>query len=307
MKYIEEQRKKAIRIRDEFFRDPGQGSYKNSDREFVLKNPLLNIWDGIREDVLHYFGKNEIQFWDAGKIPTGHLLSSQIACINHLYFLRQRKDAATAVLKGIDPDIKTAMELENGFVEFEVIGKKNYLGEISHRRGANSTSVDAVMLAEMNDNSRKLVFIEWKYVESYGKESKAAGESGKTRQRIYNSFLDFNNHNCLFKLCSIDGLFTEPYYQLMRQTVLAQKMVDAKEYGVSDYIHLHIIPKGNKELKDVNTAVNRLTGTTLENTWKNILKAPDKYIVVDPKDFLTPAKNCPDTLAIFTYLQKRYW
>lgn len=309
MYYKELQRKKVIEFRDEIFKDPGGGIFKKFDREFVLKDPSLNLWAGIREDAINYFKRNNIPFWDSVKEPTGHLLSSQMACINHLYFLRQRRDVCTAILRAINSNVKTALRIENGFdsgyVDFEVIGEKNYLGEKLHTRGANSTSVDALMLGELQDGSRKLFFIEWKYVESYTKTSKAEGESGKTRIQTYKPLLD--RPDCPIKVCDIDGLFTEPYYQLMRQTLLAHEMIKAKEYGADSYLHLHIIPKENKELKEVNTAAGKLSGNNLEDTWKNVLKNPDLYKPLDPGEFLKPASLCEDCLAPMAYLKKRYW
>lgn len=291
MDYKEKQRKKVIDFRNEVFKDPGGGLFKNLDREFVLKDPTLNLWAGIREDVIQYFSNNKIPFWDSGCEPTGHLLSSQIACLNHLYFLRQRKDIASAVLKGIDSDVKTALILDNcdGYVDFEVIGSKNYLGEKLHTRGANSTSVDAAMLAELNNGKRRLYFIEWKYVETYSKASKAEGESGKTRLGIYQPFL--MHPDSPLKVSNIEGLFTEPYYQLMRQTLLASEIVKAREYQADSYLHIHAIPKDNLELKNVNTASGKLIGNTLEQTWKNILKKPSQYVAIDPQDLLLPEKN----------------
>lgn len=311
MSYLETQRQKAIRLRNEIFKDSGRGVFKGIERDFVLKEPKLNIWAGVREDVLAYFNRYQIPFWDSGNMPTGHLLSSQIACVNHLYFLRQRQDVATAILKGVDKDVRNAIKLDNGmpdngFVDFEVIGAKNYLGERLHTRGANSTSVDAVMLAEMQTRQRKLFFIEWKYVEQYKSQpSKAEGESGETRIKTYKTLLE--SSDCPFKPANIEGLFTEPYYQLMRQTLLAKEMSKAKEYGASDYQHLHIIPMANKELKDVNTAAGKLVGLNLQETWTNLLKSPDKYKVIDPKDFISPASVCNDVLTWIKYLEQRYW
>ena len=43
------------------------------------------------------------------------------------------------------------------------------------------------------------------------------------------------------------------------------------------------------------------------DTWKNVLKNPDLYRAVDPKDFLNPALNCVDCKATLTYLKQRYW
>jgi len=309
MNYKEQQRKRATGLRDEIFKDPGGGQFKSLDREFVLKDPSLNLWAGIREDAIDYFKRNNIPFWDSGNEPTGHLLSSQIACINHLFFVRQRGDIATSILKGVDNNVKIALKMDNGldsgYVDFEVIGSKNYLGEKLHTRGANSTSVDAVMLAELTNGTRKLYFIEWKYVESYNKTSKAEGESGKTRQNIYSPLL--NQPDCPIKASNIEGLFTEPYYQLMRQTLLAHQMIKAREYNADSYFHIHVIPKDNKDLKDVNTADGKLKGNKLEDTWKNVLKSPDLYKAIDPLDFLKPAHTCLDCIAPMTYLKQRYW
>jgi len=88
MNYEKKQREKAIQIRDELFHDPGGGIFKNKPWPFVLSKPELNLWSSIREDAIEYFRSNCISWWDSGDMPTGHLLSSQIACINHLYFLR---------------------------------------------------------------------------------------------------------------------------------------------------------------------------------------------------------------------------
>jgi len=52
MNYKEKQREKAIKLRDELFRDPGDGEFKKLKREFVLTEPELNLWSGIREDAL---------------------------------------------------------------------------------------------------------------------------------------------------------------------------------------------------------------------------------------------------------------
>lgn len=309
MSYKEQQRKKATGLRDEMFKDPGGGQFKSLDREFVLKDPSLNLWAGIREDAIDYFKRNNIPFWDSGNEPTGHLLSSQIACLNHLYFVRQRGDIATSILKGIDNNVKIALKMDNGadsgYVDFEVIGSKNYLGEKLHTRGANSTSVDAVMLAELNNGTRKLYFIEWKYVESYSKTSKADGASGKTRKKIYSPLL--NQPDCPIKPSDIEGLFTEPYYQLMRQTLLAHQMIKAREYQADSYFHIHVVPTYNKDLKDVNTADGKLKGNKLEDTWKNVLKTPDLYKAIDPSDFFKPAHTCLDCIAPLFYLKQRYW
>lgn len=84
-------------------------------------------------------------------------------------------------------------------------------------------------------------------------------------------------------------------------------MAKAKEYGAELYLHLHVIPKENKELKEVNTAAGKLKGENLEETWKNVLRSPELYKAIDPEDFLTPAQECNDVIAPLSYLARRYW
>ena len=243
MSFREAERKRIVAIRNEVFRDPGRGMYRKIEREFVLRDPLLNLWAGIREDVLQYFEGNQVVWWgDQGKQPTGHLLSSQIACLNHLYFLRQRKDAASAILKAIHPKIIEAVIVDDGFVEFEATGRKNYLGERFHTRGAHATSVDAIMVGKKADGKNVLVLIEWKYTESYPTEDKYI----PARAKIYDPLLA--EPDCPIKVKSFEWLYFEPFYQLMRQTLLGWKMIQHEEYQCAEFIHVHIIPAKNHNL-----------------------------------------------------------
>jgi hypothetical protein len=302
MSYIEDQRKKVIAIRDNVFRDPGGGVYRGKPREFVLQDALLNLWDDIRDDALAYFERYGIVWWaDQGNHqPTGHLLSSQVACLNHLYFLRQRKDVATEILKAIHPGIVEAVKVDDGFVEFEVVGCQNYLGEKSHKRGANATSVDAVMLGKKADGRNVLVLIEWKYTEHYRTENKYI----PARANVYDRLLA--EPDCPINVDQFEGLYYEPFYQLMRQTLLGWKMVQAGEYGCDEYLHLHVIPAANKKLKELVTSPG-LTGDSMSAAWQNVLRESARYCVVSPEEFLLPGKACRDTAAMYAYLKRRYW
>lgn len=302
MSYREIERKKAIEIRDELFRDFGGGVFRNKKREFVLNNAILNLWEGIREDAQDYFSKNKIAWWMGGENnePTGHLLSSQVACLNHLYPVSQRKDLATAILKNIDQRIVEAVIADDGFVDFEVVGSKNYLGEKSHSRGANSTSVDAIMVGKKEDGKNVLFLIEWKYTEDYREENKYIPQ----RYEIYNTLL--RESNCPIRIDAYEALYYEPFYQLMRQTLLGWKMVGNNEYACDEFVHLHIIPKENKELLDRVTSP-KLKGKSMSVAWKNVLKEKQRYLVISPNDFMSPIYSCQDTKSIVSYLQARYW
>ena len=304
MKYIDVEREKAIRIRDKIFRDPGNGVFYGEEREFVLSEPELNLWEGIREDAKEYFIKNKIPWWSGKGEPTGHLLSSQVACVNHLYPLRNRKDCCDAVLNNIDKSLLNALVTDSGLIEFEKTGQQPLGNEKSTQRGANSTSIDALMLAQNQKEENILVLIEWKYTESYSPTSILVSDSGKNRLDVYRKLLD--SPECPIITSDLTDLFYEPYYQLMRQTLLGWTMTQRKEYSAVDWLHIHVIPNENKELREKITSPN-LIGRTLEVSWKNQLRHPEKYIVISPEEFLEPIKNLEDTLSITKYLEARYW
>ena len=304
MTYRDEQRLKATTMRDALFRDPGNGVFFKREREFVLRDAALNLWAGIREDAIGYFKKNSIAWWmgEEGNEPTGHLLSSQVACLNHLYFMRQRIDVATAVLKNVWAGINQAIFVDSGYVEFEVVGAENYLGERSHTRGANATSVDALMVGKKSTGTNILILIEWKYTEEYREENKYIPE----RYEIYNKLL--NEEGCPIIVSDRSALYYEPFYQLMRQTLLGWKMVQNREYQCDELLHLHVIPSGNVELRDRVTSPSlRPKGVNMSEAWKSVLEEPIRYIVITPEDFLKPALDCEDTRSIAAYLEKRYW
>ncbi|ASB49163.1 PGN_0703 family putative restriction endonuclease [Alkalitalea saponilacus] len=304
MKYIEIERQKAIRIRDQIFRDPGNGIFFGKEREFVLSEPLLNLWEGIRFDVKDYFEKNGISWWSGNGEPTGHLLSSQVACVNHLYPFRQRKDCIDKILQNINSEFVDTSFIDSGYIEFEKTGVHPLGKEKSVQRGANSTSIDSFMIAQKENDEKVLILIEWKYTESYTPNSILNSKSGTNRLDVYKELLE--KDNCPIITKNLEDLFYEPYYQLMRQTLLGWTMTQNKEYGATDWLHIHVIPEDNKELRERITSSN-LEGKTLEESWKLQLKNPDKYIVISPQKFLEPINELEDTKSITNYLTNRYW
>ncbi len=298
--YRDQERQKAINIRDSLYKDSGKGAFLGKVRDFVLADPMNNLWPGIRDDAVEYFKRNRISWWQSKNKPCGHLLSSQIACLNHLYFLRQREDIATNVLKSTCKNIMKCCLVDDGFVEFEIIGRNNYLGERQHTRGANSTSVDALMVGEQSDGKRILILIEWKYTELYDSKSLAIERRVKTYQDL------LKREDGPIYCEAIEDLFFEPFYQLMRQTLLAWSMVKAGEYGAADWMHLHIIPSQNKELREKSTSPG-LKGGDMCSAWKSVLKEPQKYLVISPEEFLNPSARCIDARPLFNYLKLRYW
>lgn len=99
--------------------------------------------------------------------------------------------------------------------------------------------------------------------------------------------------------------FQEPYYQLMRQTLWAEQMIkyqSSEKIKATEFMHIHVIPAGNKEL--LNTGFD---GEQSENamceSWKKQLKK-DIYKWVDPQKIRNVLKEKDEKL--YDYLCKRY-
>jgi len=234
-----------------FNQDKGNGLFMGKPRPFVLRNSMNNLYSEIANDSLAYFADNNIVWW-SGKL-TNHTLSSQVACLNHLFLIRKDKQAVLSVIKQVEPKIIDVCEIETdrkmrGFIQFEAVSEADYLNEITSTRGSNCTSVDALVYG-LHEDGRKILFpIEWKYVEAYGNDNKALGEKGITRTKRYTNLinnseqLNSNNQNIYY---------FEPFYQLMRQTLWAEQMIAHKStetIKADDYIHIHVIPSQNSEL-----------------------------------------------------------
>lgn len=312
MNYRESEREKVVRIRDVFFKDPGGGIYKNQPRPFVLFNPEKNLWEKIREDAIDYFKHNRIVWWPGDANPSGHMLSSQISCLNHLFILRNDKEAALMILKSINADfVDVFPDFENGYIGFEVVSKHSYLGEVPkgkvQTRGANCTSVDAMMTGVLRNGKKLQVLIEWKYTELYPKTDKSKGSSGLTRKSRYDILIDHND-SPIKRTVSIDNLYYEPFYQLMRQTLLAWQMTinKAAELNADDWLHLDVIPQNNFNLLYVVPAPG-LIQTGIEEAWKSQLKNPEKYNIITPQQLLKPLLFLPQYKKLITYLYHRYW
>jgi hypothetical protein len=301
MTFRERERQRLVALRDRLFKDPGSGTFFGRPREFVLDDPGLNLWEGIRQDALAYFADNRISWWSQGDSPTDHLLSSQIACVNHLYLLRQRSELATAVLQSIDPEITEAVEVDTGYVEFEFIGDKPYLNERGFTRGAHCTSVDAFMIGRTAASARRAFLIEWKYTESYRGEDLYKAERG----RVYDHLI--SSEESPFANQDPRVYYYEPFYQLMRQTLLGCKLVENDDHHCASYRHVHVIPDGNAELHR-NITSPGLAGANLSEAWRLALKHPEFYIPISPERLLRPAlEQGRDARSLSAYLSPRYW
>ena len=283
-----------------------------------------NLYPSLRGEngALRFFADRGIKWWQArasgdasdGKRPTRNMASSQIACVNFLLPLVKTPGALTAVLRAIDDDVTGVVHIEHqgtpSPVELEWIGLDHALeGSSVKSRGANSTSVDAFMVAE-TPGGRRAYLMEWKYVEEYGTEDKGEGRSGKTRRRryahLYEESPSFNGK------VPFDAWLFEPFYQILRLRLLADRMVRNRELGVSEAKVVVVVPEENRAYRERVTSPSLATAfpdLTVSGIVEETLVHPDRsYVSVTQSSLAdTVRSRCGgETAAWGVYHRHRY-
>jgi hypothetical protein len=301
-----EKKKAEELIRSGWFNgDTGNGNFSGHIYPFVLINGENNIYGKILNSVKNYFTENNIAWWK-GKEPTGHALSSQIACINHLFPLRNDKEAVLALLsllpiKFVDVLQINSDKFDPAYISFEQISDNDLLNEGIPKRGTNCTSIDACIYAVHESGSKWIIPIEWKYTETYENEDKGAGSSGETRHKRYDGLIEKSSQLKNEKKC----YYFEPFFQLMRQTLWAEQMVNNKNSETivaDDFIHLHIIPYKNVDMLEKKYSCS---GRNMSETWRNCLTDQGKYKIIPPETLFKNINNHYSELK--DYLSIRYW
>jgi hypothetical protein len=297
-KFLESEKKRqtVFKLNSPYFSEGARsdGVYKVKPRPFCL--PLThaeeNLFPGIRGSAPSYFETSGIKWHDgqAGK-PSNHLCDSQVCCVNFLFPLADQPIALAEVLRSVFPDIHRMLPIENGlYVAFEWIGQKNYLGERVPRsgrrtRGANCTSADAAVMFERTDGKRQIVLIEWKYTESYGGVSLKVASSGTDRTEIYRWL--FERDDCPIDKSffeSFDRLFYEPFYQFMRQQLLASQMEVSRELTADVVSVLHIAPNQNTDFRRITSPDLQPLGATATEVWERLVRCPGRFMSVSTEE-----------------------
>lgn len=291
----------------------GGGCWWNRDEQrwyhypHILKheNSVCNLYGPIRRRALDYFERHDIAWWrvDTDRyFPTGHLVSSQIHCLNHLFAFRDDPIAIKIILQKatnlpIDKILQSPID-KGGYIAFEFVYKnksllKDNLGKYHEEyetRGANCTSIDALVYVQLVNGNKILIPIEWKYTETYnGKEA-----CDKSWQR-YPDLIRLENSN----LKDVYDLYkADPYYELMRQTLLMEQIIQHKDCGIEadDYFHIMVIPNEHTELK-----------SAIVNNYIPTLKDITKFRIIDPQALLSPIPADGEYKDLISYLQTRYW
>lgn len=287
--------------------DIGYSKKKNEWFDYFIKPQYSdkNLYRGIRTKAIEYFREYNITWWQClnePNSPTGHMVSSQINCINHLFAFRDDPIAIKIILQKatnlpIDKILQSPID-KGGYIAFEFVYKnKSLLKDNSGKyheeyetRGANCTSIDALVYVQLVNGNKILIPIEWKYTETYNGEE-ACDESWQR----YPDLIRLENSN----LKDVYDLYkADPYYELMRQTLLMEQIIQHKDCGMEadDYFHIMVIPNEHTELK-----------SAIVNNYIPTLKDITKFRIIDPQALLSPIPADGEYKDLISYLQTRYW
>jgi hypothetical protein len=264
------------------------GVYRGRARPFCLplEHAEENLYPGIRTSALAYTARHGIG-WHHGRDgkPSNHMCSSQVCCVNFMFPFANQPQALAELLRPVYPGLQRMLPIEDGlYVALEWIGEENYLGErVAGRRtrGANCTSADAAVMFERTDGTQQIVLIEWKYTESYGRTCLRYSKSGTDRLGIYLPLLE--RDDCPIDrdfLPDWDALFYEPFYQLMRQQLLAHEMERARELGTDLVSVLHIAPAHNADFLRVTSPRLAELGDNPTAIWSRLVRQADRFCSV---------------------------
>ena len=268
------------------------GHARGPAREFCIPPALarLSLLPEVREQALALFAELGIP-WHAGIDggPSNHLVSSQVQCVNALGQMVHDPELvkrAFGELLGIDE----VLEVEPGrALTFEYIGPEDWFNEspgVERTRGAHCTSVDAAFLHRAHDGVVELVLVEWKYTESYRVRTPDPAKDAVRRAR-YAAAVEDPLGPVRDDVLPFDLLLDEPFYQLVRQQLLAHALEQHGVLGASRVRVLHISPKGNDAYQQsLARPEHRALGRTVSEVWQRLLRVPDRFLSVDSAMFL---------------------
>lgn len=262
-----------------------------------------NLLPEVRAGALALFAELDIPWHDSvGGGPSNHLRDSQVQCVNALFSMVADPDRIKRAFGGV-VDIAEILQIEDGrYLTFEYIGATDYFGEgfrhgkeVGRRRGTNCTSVDAAFLFKTSAGVTELALVEWKFTESYLTAQDRDAASDAVRIGRYAEELSSPASPVRSDVLSIELLLDEPFYQLMRQQLLAHQLEKAHAHDAAVVRVLHVLAPDNAGYQaSLVRDEHRAIGATVDEVWAKLLRASDRFVHVDPAVFLDPQISCEE-------------
>jgi hypothetical protein len=157
--------------------------------------------------------------------------------------------------------------------------------------------MDAAVCFQDHKGSKHLVLVEWKYTESYRRSERVgAGKFNKNRDGItrrarYEDLFSAPDSPIDCSRVTLDELGFEPFYQFLRQQLLAHSL----ESDFSTVRVLHIAPRGNVDFTLVTSERLRreYPNSSATEVWASLLLAPTRFTSVHTEDLFGPLVALP--------------
>ena len=105
---------------------------------------------------------------------------------------------------------------------------------------------------------RRAFLIEWKYTEAYGQNDLYISR----RARVYDDLIAAEESP--FKQIELRAFYFEPFYQMMRQSLLGWQISKHNDHGCTSYRHVHVVPEQNVEFRrNVTSEALKLNGASV--------------------------------------------
>ena len=261
------------------------------------EHAALSLLPEVRTTAIDLFAALGIP-WHAGigGGPGNHLVSSQAQCVNALGQMVHDPERISRAFATV-LDIDEVLEIEPGrFLTFEYIGPTDFFGESpgsERTRGARCTSVDAAFLFRTPTGRRELALVEWKYTESYRQRVPEPAKD-EVRWRRYGTALHDPDGPVRADVLPFEALCDEPFYQLMRQQLLARELEKAGVDDVDRVRVVHVMPDANLAYGASLGRPHREVGATVHQVWQALLRRPDRFVSLDSSVFADPAVTSLD-------------
>jgi hypothetical protein len=177
------------------------------------------------------------------------------------------------------------------YIAFEWIGDINYLKEEpmlgeNRIRGAGNTSIDAMMMYETQEGKKVMLLVETKYSESYGVFYKRFRSDGTDRFENYEEFFyGLLSPINLEAAPNLTDFLYEPFYQLLRHSLLASQIMQTGKPKVSRVQVVHLTVSENLDLLAVTAPRFRSLGNKSYEVWPKLLKDPSTFTHIQVEDF----------------------
>lgn len=156
---------------------------------------------------------------------------------------------------------------------------------------------------------RRAYLIEWKYVEEYRWHYLGNGPKGAKRLERYSAAYSASS----FRRTPVTAWLYGPFYQIMRQRLLGNRMVSKGELGVCEAKVVVVVPEGNSAYRERITspvlAAEFESARTVEDVVKAAITRPDAAFACVSPSMMADAvrRQCGNEVVEWSdYLKDRY-